>query len=160
MAKSSNRGPWIIAGAIVLAALLIVITLLLLDDDGEEASSPSATASEQPSPRHSRSPRPSRPPGPSASPTATPSPSASPSPEVDPTEQVRQVVARQAERDRPGQVKHVGKVEFYADRAGCPQSGQASSTLVRFTEQPKFGIYIFCKAKVHWKYADGPIYGE
>ena len=69
-------------------------------------------------------------------------------------------MAKQAARDRPGELVHVGQIDFYTDKAGCPQTGQASSTMVRFENQPRVGIYIFCKARTHWQYANGPIYGE
>jgi len=82
------------------------------------------------------------------------------SPAVDDATLVRVAASKQAGLDRPGEVTHVGQVEFYSDNAGCPQTGQASSTLVRFANPPKIGIYIFRKARAHWQYADGPIYGE
>jgi len=79
---------------------------------------------------------------------------------VDDATLVRLAASKQAGLDRPGEVTHVGQVEFYSDNAGCPQTGEASSILVRYENPPKVGIYIFCKARAHWQYADGPIYGE
>lgn len=79
---------------------------------------------------------------------------------MDDTTLVRTAAEKQAKTDRPGELTHVGQVSLYADSAGCPQTGQAASAMVRFENQPKVGIYIFCKARAHWKYADGPIYGE
>lgn len=157
---SSSRAPWIIGGSIVLAGLLIVIVLVLLlggNNGNDQAASPSGSVT-QPSPSPSKSPHVRK--SPDTPLRLSPSPTPSLSPTIDPTVAIREAVGKQANRDRPGEVKHVGQVDFYTDKAGCPQSGQASSTMVRFSTQPKAGIYIFCKAKVHWKYSDGPIYGE
>ena len=62
----ANRGPWIIAGAIVLSGALIVGTLFVLNDDPAPAIKSERVA-------------------PSVTPVS-PSPSASPSPTVDPVE--------------------------------------------------------------------------
>lgn len=156
-----NKSAWIIGGAIVLAGLLISITLILLAGGNDDNAGPSASPSvDQPSKAPTRSPRPRKTPGASTTPSPSATRSPSPSPQADPTIVVRAAVEKQATRDRPGEVKHVGTVDFYTDKVGCPQSGQASSTMVRFTTQPQVAIYIFCNAKVRWKYMDGPIYGE
>jgi hypothetical protein len=159
--RQSSNGPWIIAGSIVLAGLMIIIAMALLfgGKNGGESASPSPSMGRH-SPVKSHSPRPHRSPKPTESPSPSLSPSPSPSPTVDATVLLRTAVAKQAARDRPGEQTHIGQVEFYTDNAGCPQTGQAASTLVRFASQPRVGIYIFCKARAYWKYADGPIYGE
>lgn len=159
----NNNSAWIIGGSIVLAGLLVTITLILLSGGNDEGAEPSGSPSiGQPSdePTPTKSPRPQKSPRPSQSPSPSESPSPSPSPEVNEDLVIRQAVQKQADRDRPGDVKHVGTVDFYKDDVGCPQSGQASSIMVRYTTQPKVSIYIYCKAKVRWKYMDGPIYGE
>jgi len=157
--RSNNKSAWIVGGSIVLAGLLVSLTLVLLAGGGDDASAPSSSPStEQPSQSPSRSPKPHRSPQPSPSPSTSPSPS--PSPQVDETQLIRATVEKQAARDRPGEVQHVGKVDFYTDNVGCPPTGQASSTMVRFTTDPKVAIYIFCRGNVRWKYMDGPIYGE
>lgn len=158
----SNKGPWIVAGAIVLAGLLVIIALVVLL--GGNGSKPQASPSQSPTVTRSKSPHPHKSPkpsvSPSESPSQSPSESVSPSPTVDDTALVRAAVGKQADRDRPGELKHIGQVEFFTDKVGCAQTGQAASTFVRFTAQPKAAIYIFCKARAHWKYSDGPIYGE
>lgn len=159
--RGGNNSAWIIGGSIVLAGLLVTITLILLAGRGDDKAEPSDSPSiDRPTdePTQTNSPRPRKSPTPSPSPSESPSPS--PSPEVNESLVIREAVQKQADRDRPGEVKHVGQVEFYKDDVGCPQSGKASSTMVRYTTQPKVAIYIYCKAKVRWKYMDGPIYGE
>ena len=166
--RSANNGAWIIAGAVVLVGLLIVIALVLVlgKSGNEQAASPSASVtSPRPTRTHSPHARPSSTesvsPSPSPSPRHSHSPSPSPSPSpIDEQALVREAVAKQAALDRPGQVRVITEVSFYTDRAGCPQTGQASATTVRFTTPPKVGIYIFCRARTHWEYADGPLYGE
>lgn len=162
--QRSSSGPWIIAGSIVLVGLLAIIAsiLLLKGTNGTGSPSPSPSIKHSPSrthtPRPPRSPRPSKSPSPSPSPS--PAPSVSPSPTVDNSALVRSAVTKQAGLDRPGELSHVGQPDFYTDPGGCPQTGQAASTTVRFANPPKVGIYIFCKARAHWQYADGPIYGQ
>lgn len=160
--SGSNKGPWIVAGAIVLAGLLVIIALVILL--GGNDSNPKASPSQSPTMASSKSPRPHRSPKPSGSPSESPSPSpsesASPSPTTDDTALIRVAVEKQANRDRPGELKHIGQVEYYTDKVGCAQTGQAASTFVRFSVQPKAAIYIFCKGRAHWTYSDGPIYGE
>lgn len=166
MAQSgSNRNTWIIAGSIVLAGLLVMIGILVVAggnddgiDSGQPGDSPSVVGSpsptETPKPARSRSPRPT----PTEGPPPSPSPSASPT--VDAVVVLRTQTQKQAERDRPGEVKHIGQVDFYSDPDGCPQSGEAAAVYVRYTGQPKFAIYMWCRGRAHWKYHDGPIYGE
>ena len=160
--SGNSTNTWIIAGSIVLAGLLIMIAILVVSGGDDEPKAGSSPSIDQPTdePTGTPTPRKSRSPRPKPSPTPTPSPSPSPSPTVDPAVALRALTQKQADRDRPGEVKHVGQVELFKDSTGCPQTGQAASVYVRFSTQPKFGIYIWCEARVRWKYHDGPIYGE
>jgi len=160
--RKTNSGAWIIAGAIVLVGLLIIIALVVvLGSTGREQESASPSPSiEGPTPAKTHSPRPH--PTHIPSPTESPAPhkSPSPSPTASDATLVQAAAETQANRDRPGQVQQVGQVDFYKDTAGCPVTGQAAAVSVRFSAQPKSGVYMFCKARAHWKYMDGPIYGE
>ncbi len=162
MAKSSpNRGPLIIAGAIVLVGVLVVVALAVLlggGDSGEPQASPSASS---PSPekerKHERkSPKPPRP---SESPAPSPSASPSPTPTVDPSIAIRSTILRAARQDRPGEVKHVGSVDYYRSNDECPEK-QAAEANVRYKTDPKFAIWIVCKSGDGWVIKHGPVYGD
>ena len=157
MAAKRSSGAPIIAGAIVLVGLIVVIVLVLLfrDDTPEPGPSPS------PSPSLSESPSPSASPSPSGtrSPKPSPSPSPSPSPTVDNATLVRQAIQDAAEADRPGEVKHVGNVEFFKDSACATRDAAQAS--VRYTSPEKAAIFFTCQhANGRWKVTQGPIYGE
>lgn len=158
----SSQGPWIIAGAIVLAGLIVVIALVMMNSGGSSTPSPTPVASSSaPAPEptatktHTRSPRPS----PSVTQSPSPSPTASPSPAIDPAVEVRQVVQDAAEADRPSDVRHVGNVQFYKDSACATREGGSAN--VRYNSAPKAGIFIVCKnTHGRWKVTQGPLYGE
>ncbi len=162
MAKSSpTPGPWIVAGAIVLVGVVVVIALAVLLGDGgsgEPQASPSVSSSPSSDKEHKRdrkSPRPER----SESPAPSPSPSPSPTSTVDPSVAVRSTILRAARKNRPGEVKHVGNVEFYKSNDDCPEK-QAAQASVRYKGDPKFAIWIVCKQGDGWVVKHGPIYGE
>jgi hypothetical protein len=150
-----DRGPWIIAGAIVLVGLLVVIALVLLlrdDDGGEVQGTPSPSPAEEtptPSPTRTRT----------RTPSPSPSPQPSPTPTADDATLIRVAVQRAAERDRPGEVTHVGNVQFYRNPACATREGGQAN--VRYTVPPKVAIFIVCESSNgRWKVTQGPIYGE
>ena len=153
---SPSRGPWIIAGAIVVVGLVIVIVMVLLfRDSGTSEPVVSVTPTESPSP----SPTPTRTRSPKPSVTPTESPTPAPSPSVDNSTLVREATQDAAEADRPGEVKHVGNVDFYKNTACATRQGAQAN--VRYTTPQKVAIFILCqKSNGNWKVTQGPIYGE
>jgi len=160
VAQGTSKGPWIIVAAIVLVGILIVFALILLlrpSGEGGGGTSPAVTpaspspADSSPSPekKHTRSPKPPKP---------SPSPAPSPPPAVDNTLLVREAAQKAAESDRPGEVKHVGNVEFFKD-PGC-STREGASANVRYETSPKLGVWLLCKQGSKWKINQGPIYGE
>jgi hypothetical protein len=167
---SSNRssGAPIIAGSIILVGILIVITLVILfrgdgSNTAEPSTTPAASISPEPEPSKSKrpkSPRPDQSPTPSASPSARPSPS--PTPTLPPANYtvIRDTTERAANRDRRGEVKHVGEVRLYkTDKATCATRSGATVN-VRYSDSPKFGVWYLCQKGERWLVTAGPLYGE
>jgi hypothetical protein len=73
---------------------------------------------------------------------------------------VRNAVERAANKDRPGEVKHVGNVRFLRGH-GCA-SGEAASANVRYTtkDPSKIALWFACLKGNHWVVSQGPLYGE
>ncbi|MEX1045817.1 MAG: hypothetical protein WD757_04990 [Actinomycetota bacterium] len=160
MAAGSGKGPWIVAGAVVVAGIIVAIALVIVLSGGSGPEpSPSGSPTQTQSP--STSPSPSKSPRPKPTKSPRPSPSPSPSPVVNNALLVRQSVERAANNDRPGQVKHVGHVDFYRNRQGC-SSGDSASANVRYTEADpqKTAVWISCRSGSRWIVTQGPIYGE
>ena len=165
--KGSSGTP-IIAGAVVLVGIMIVITLLLLNrDDGsstaEPSTSPAASAQPEPSPSKSKRPKSPKPDtSPTSSPSARPSASPSPTPTIPPpnNDVIRATVARAANQDRRGEVKHVGGVKLYrTDKVSCA-TRSAASVGVRYDSSPNFGTFFLCQKGERWIITAGPLYGE
>ena len=157
---SSNRGPWIVAGAIVLVGIIVVIVLVLLlkpSGSGSSASPSPSVPSISPTPvptptaTHTRKPKPSP-----TTTSPTPTPTSSPTPNQEAL--LRAAVDKKANKDRPNEVKHVGNVSLFRT-SECP-SKQAGQANVRYTQPEKVGVYIFCLDGSKWVYLHGPIYGE
>lgn len=145
----------------MLVGVVIVIALVVLlggGDSGEPQASPSVASSPSPEKerKHERkSPRPEQ----SEGPAPSPSPSPSPTPTVDPAVAIRSTILRAARQDRPGEVKHVGSVDYYKSNDECPEK-QAAEANVRYKSDPKFAIWIVCKSGDGWVVKHGPIYGD
>ena len=166
MATKRFSGAPIIAGSIVIVGILIVITLVvLLRDDGSTTAEPSTSpaASSQPEPSESkrpRSPRPSPSSEPSPSPSSKPSPSPTPTLPPPNNDVIRATVSRAANRDRHGEVTHVGQVRLYhTDKQTCPTRSGATVN-VRYDSDPKFGLFYLCQRGERWVVTAGPLYGE
>lgn len=152
-----SRGPWIIAGSIVVVGLIVVIALVLLfrDSSPEPEASPSPSVTETVSPSASPTPTRTRPPKPSVTPTPQPSPS----PTVDNATLVREATQDAADADRPGEVKHVGNVAFMKNSSCATRNGASAS--VRYTSPIKQATFFLCqKSNGAWKVTQGPLYGE
>lgn len=162
MASGSGKGPWIVAGAVIVAGIIVAIALVIVLSGGSGPEpSPSGSPTQTQSPSQSPSASPSKSPRPKPTRSPKPSPSPSPSPVVNNALLVRQSVERAANKDRPGQVKHVGNVEFYRNRQGC-STGDSASANVRYTEADpqKAAVWISCRRGSRWIVTQGPIYGE
>ncbi len=72
---------------------------------------------------------------------------------------VRNAVEDAANADRPGEVKHIGNVNFFKD-SGCA-TREGASVSVRYTSPVKQATWFLCKkGNGAWKVTQGPIYGE
>ena len=140
MSTSPSRGgPWIIAGAIVVAGLIVALVLVLLNRDG---GTPSSTTSPTASPTGTSSPTTS----PTGSPTPSPTPSPSPSPTERPAVKAR-IVARTfytgwVANDR-AQASSVGTPRAVRDAFNVPVRGRRQSVLRNCAQNSDFGAGAF-----------------
>ena len=168
---SSNRssGASIIAGSIILVGIIVVITLVVLfRGDGENSAEPSTTPASStspdpdPEPSKSKDPKSPKPDTPSPSPSARPSPAPSPTLPPPNYDTIRATVERAANRDRRGEVKHVGEVRIYKTDKGTCATRTGASVNVRYTsaDPSKFGVWYLCQRGERWFITAGPLYGE
>lgn len=176
-AKKSTRGSFVIAAAIVLVGLMVVVTLVILSRDDREPSvaptTPAARVSDTPkvkpvptelnsdghgSTRDVFSPIPE--PSTSPEPSQSPEPSSSPSPSINEDDLVRARVTRDADKDRPGELAHVGNVEIYTTSKQTCASKLGASANTRYDTKPKLGTWFLCKDGERWIVVSGPVYGE